>query len=173
MSHLVYVAAFALDEGESLMTCFGGEQPDLATVEGVIPVREDPAVTLYNDVPEDKEEAALARLLSQTALSFVEPVDRAAWRTLPSSYVVCDDDRSLPRRTRSRSPRGRVPRTTSPAATPRCFPCPTNWPISSNRSRTTPRCRGGERTANSSPSATTERCPGATVPPWSRNLSGR
>ncbi|MFD5862725.1 alpha/beta hydrolase [Streptomyces chartreusis] len=96
VSHLVYVAAFALDEGESLMTCFGGEQPDLAMVEGVIPVREDPAVTLYNDVPEDKKEAALARLLPQTALSFAEPVDRAAWRTLPSSYVVCDDDRSLP-----------------------------------------------------------------------------
>ncbi len=45
------------------MTCFGGAQPDLAAVEGVIPVREDPAVTLYNDVPEDKKEAASARLL--------------------------------------------------------------------------------------------------------------
>ncbi|MET7759619.1 alpha/beta fold hydrolase [Streptomyces sp. NPDC005389] len=33
VAHVVYVAAFALDEGESLTTCFGGEQPDLATVE--------------------------------------------------------------------------------------------------------------------------------------------
>ncbi|MFJ3672460.1 alpha/beta hydrolase [Streptomyces sp. NPDC090106] len=95
-AHLVYVAAFALDEGESLMTCFGGEQPDLAAVEGVIPVREDPATTLYNDVPEDKRDAALARLLPQSALSFAEPVNRAAWASIPSSYVVCDDDRSLP-----------------------------------------------------------------------------
>ncbi|MFJ7497282.1 alpha/beta hydrolase [Streptomyces sp. NPDC097727] len=96
VSHIVYVAAFALDEGESLMTCFGGEQPDLATMEGVIPVRENPAVTLYNDVPEDKRDAALARLLPQTALSFAEPVRQAGWKTLPTSYVVCDDDRSLP-----------------------------------------------------------------------------
>ncbi|MER7930606.1 alpha/beta hydrolase [Streptomyces sp. NPDC096057] len=96
VSHLVYVAGFALAVGESLMTCFGGDQPDLATVEGVIPVREDPETTLYNDVPEDKRDAALSRLLPQSALSFAEPVDRAAWTSIPSSYVVCDDDRSLP-----------------------------------------------------------------------------
>ena len=96
VSHIVYVSGFALDVGESLMTCFGGEQPDLATVEGVIPVRENPEVTLYNDVPDDKRDAALARLLPQSALSFAEPVSQAAWKTLPSSYVLCDDDQSLP-----------------------------------------------------------------------------
>ncbi|MET7694661.1 alpha/beta hydrolase [Streptomyces sp. NPDC005483] len=95
VAHLVYVSAFALDEGESLMTCFG-EQPDLSTVEGVIPVRENPETTLYNDVPDDKRDAALARLLPQSALSFAEPVNRAAWKALPSSYVLCDDDQSLP-----------------------------------------------------------------------------
>ncbi|MEW2288500.1 alpha/beta hydrolase [Streptomyces sp. NPDC047841] len=94
--HIVYVSAFALDQGESLMTCFGGEQPDPATVQGVVPVREDPAETLYHDVPEQEREAALARLRPQTALSFAEPVDRAGWKTLPSSYVLCEDDRSLP-----------------------------------------------------------------------------
>lgn len=96
VAHLVYVSAFALDEGESLMTCFGGEQPDLTTVEGVIPVRENPGTTLYNDVPDDKRDAALARLLPQSALSFAEPVNRAAWKAIPSSYVFCDDDQSLP-----------------------------------------------------------------------------
>ncbi|MGW2775412.1 alpha/beta fold hydrolase [Streptomyces olivaceoviridis] len=85
-----------LDEGESLMTCFGGEQPDLAAVEGVIPVREDPAETLHHDVPEDKRKAAAARLLPQSALSFAEPVSRAGWKTVPTGYVLCDDDRSLP-----------------------------------------------------------------------------
>ncbi|MCQ4207946.1 alpha/beta hydrolase [Streptomyces longispororuber] len=95
VSHLVYVSAFALDEGESLMTCFGGEQPDLATVEGTIPVRDDPEQTLYNDVPQGARDAALARLLPQSTLSFAEPVSRAGWKTLPSSYVLCDDDRSL------------------------------------------------------------------------------
>lgn len=96
VAHLVYVSAFVLDVGESLMTCFGGDQPDLATVEGVIPVRENPAQTLYNDVPDDERDAALARLLPQSTLSFAEPVTRAAWQTLPSSYIVCDDDQSLP-----------------------------------------------------------------------------
>ncbi|WP_031010166.1 alpha/beta hydrolase [Streptomyces sp. NRRL F-5727] len=96
IAHVVYVAAFTLDEGESLMTCFGGEQPDPATVEGVIPVRENPAETLYNDVPEDKRDAALARLLPQSALSFAEPVNQAGWKTLPTSYVLCHDDQSLP-----------------------------------------------------------------------------
>ncbi|MGW5652717.1 alpha/beta hydrolase [Streptomyces humi] len=96
VAHIVYVAGFALDEGESLMTCFGGDQPDLDEVRGVIPVREEPATTLYNDVDEDKRDAALARLQPQSALSFAEPVDRAAWRSITSSYVLCDDDRSLP-----------------------------------------------------------------------------
>jgi pimeloyl-ACP methyl ester carboxylesterase len=96
VSHIVYISGFALEAGESLITCFGGDQPDPATVEGIIPVREDPATTLYNDVPEEKREAALAQLLPQSALSFAEPVTRTAWSSTPSSYVFCDDDRSLP-----------------------------------------------------------------------------
>jgi pimeloyl-ACP methyl ester carboxylesterase len=96
VAHIVYVSAFVLDKGESLMTCFGGEQPDLSTVEGTIPVRENPLETLYNDVPQDKREAALPQLRPQTALSFAEPVSETGWRTVPTTYVLCDNDQSLP-----------------------------------------------------------------------------
>ncbi|MFI9834471.1 alpha/beta hydrolase [Streptomyces sp. NPDC051913] len=98
VSHLVYISGFALDVGESLMTCFGAEAPDLAAVEGIIPVRDDPEATLYNDVSEEERDAVVARLLPQSALSFAEPVTvtRPAWSTIPSSYVFCDNDQSLP-----------------------------------------------------------------------------
>jgi hypothetical protein len=32
----------------------------------------------------------------QSAQSFVDPVTEAGWHSIPSSYIVCDNDQSLP-----------------------------------------------------------------------------
>ncbi|MBO1415119.1 alpha/beta fold hydrolase [Streptomyces sp. FH025] len=90
---VVYLAGFQLDVGESMFTFLGAPLPDDDT--GHLPPYEDSRQTLFDDVPEADADRAVARLRPQSVLSLTERVTRAGWRTVPSSYVVCDRDQSL------------------------------------------------------------------------------
>ncbi|MCA6094823.1 alpha/beta hydrolase [Streptomyces sp. SCA3-4] len=95
VTHIVYLTAFQLDIGESAFSFLGIPHADPDSVEGTYPVPENGSDTFYRDVPKTVRDEALARLVPQSARSFTEPVTRAGWHTLPSTYIVCDDDRSL------------------------------------------------------------------------------
>jgi pimeloyl-ACP methyl ester carboxylesterase len=41
-------------------------------------------------------DGAIARLTRQTAAATTIPVTHAAWRTIPSTYLVCAEDRATP-----------------------------------------------------------------------------
>jgi pimeloyl-ACP methyl ester carboxylesterase len=41
-------------------------------------------------------EGALARLTRQTTAAVGKPVTEAAWTSIPSTYLVCADDRATP-----------------------------------------------------------------------------
>jgi pimeloyl-ACP methyl ester carboxylesterase len=106
---LVYVAAFALDEGESPADIFGqfGETPLLGAVRpsnyplpnGETGVEATVAPELYReafaaDLPED-----VTRVLAVSQRPFAAFEDRAAaaaWKTLPSWYVVATADNAIP-----------------------------------------------------------------------------
>ncbi|MEU2514257.1 alpha/beta fold hydrolase [Streptomyces syringium] len=89
----VYLAGFQLGAGESMFTFLGAPVPDDGT--GYAPPYEDARRTLYGDVPEAEADRAVARLRPQSVRSFTEPVTTAGWRTVPSSYIVCDRDQAL------------------------------------------------------------------------------
>ncbi|MER7948693.1 alpha/beta fold hydrolase [Streptomyces sp. NPDC096079] len=89
----VYVAAFQLDAGESMVTFLGTPVPDDGS--GHAPPYEDARRILFGDVPRADAERAVARLRPQSVRSFTEPVTTAGWRTVPSAYVVCEQDRAL------------------------------------------------------------------------------
>lgn len=90
---VVYLAGFQLDAGESMFTFLGTPVPDDGT--GQAPPFEDARHALFADVPEALADRAVARLRPQSVRSFTERVTAAGWRTVPSSYVVCDDDLTL------------------------------------------------------------------------------
>ncbi|MEU3567874.1 alpha/beta fold hydrolase [Kitasatospora sp. NPDC036755] len=90
---VVYVAGFQLDVGESLFSCLGAPVPDDDS--GQAPPYRDARNVLFADVPEAEAERAVARLRPQSVRSFTGPVTTAGWRTVPSSYVVCEHDRAL------------------------------------------------------------------------------
>lgn len=102
--HLVYLAAFCPDEGESVMDLArheSGGPVDLGAamtaVEGGLTVL-DPdkaAPALYGDCDEFAVAAALRRLCPQPVATMLQPVGGAPWRSLPSTYVVCTRDRSV------------------------------------------------------------------------------
>ncbi len=89
----VYLAAFQLDAGESVFTFLGKPVPDDGT--DLAPPSKDARRILFDDVPEADAARAAARLRPQSLRSFTEKVTTAGWRTVPSSYIVCDRDQAL------------------------------------------------------------------------------
>ncbi|MBM3657910.1 MAG: alpha/beta hydrolase [Actinobacteria bacterium] len=108
--HLVYLAAIVADVGETLSTVdVGGPSLGLGEAEvsevpaamqttddGFLVVDPDLAVgAFYADCEPADVEYALARLSPQNPATFGQPVRAAAWRTVPSTYVVCYEDRAV------------------------------------------------------------------------------
>lgn len=94
--HIVYLAAFQLDIGESLLGLAGG-RPQWWIVDEDTIFPDNPVDTFYSDVSPELAEWATARLEPLTYSAVTEPLSAAAWRDIPSTYVVCEDDRALAR----------------------------------------------------------------------------
>ncbi|WP_116215124.1 alpha/beta hydrolase [Streptomyces olivoreticuli] len=96
---LVYLAAYMPAEGESAMGIHGHDTsgPKDEALHGIAPVVfPDPRTALYGDLPDDQAEHAVGRLVDQSLRSFRQPLTHAAWRTVPSTYVLCERDQALP-----------------------------------------------------------------------------
>ncbi|GAB3578321.1 alpha/beta hydrolase [Amycolatopsis endophytica] len=92
--HLVYVDSYLPDVGESLASVTGGASPVEPAGEGLVRLRPELAPKYVHDCDPETAAEAIDRLTPQTATVFTQPVRAAAWRELPSTYVVCADDRA-------------------------------------------------------------------------------
>lgn len=97
--HLVYVSSVLADAGRSHADSGSGRpapwvhgNPD-GTVELV---GDDLRELFFADCDDATFDAALARLTRQDAAALTSPVTAPAWRTVPSTYVVCAGDRATP-----------------------------------------------------------------------------
>ncbi|MEU0472048.1 alpha/beta hydrolase [Streptomyces olivaceus] len=98
--HLVLVSSYLPEPGESLST-FGAEapppflhfDPDGGTF-GARP--EQFTETFVQDCPPDVARHAATLLVRQTLAVTHQPVRAAAWHELPTTYVVCTEDRGTP-----------------------------------------------------------------------------
>lgn len=104
VSHLVYLAAFALDAGESVMSALRSfPQHDVALSAAMQMLddgtsRLDPALAapaLYGSCAPEVIASALARLDPQPMATMVQPVTGDPRSTTPSTYVVCTLDRAV------------------------------------------------------------------------------
>ena len=94
--HLVYVAAFQLVVGESVLSMARGHAPAWWVIDGDVVTPGEPYEVLYADVPSDDARRAVAELRPFNVASFGQPVIAAAWRAAPSTYIVCEGDRAVP-----------------------------------------------------------------------------
>ena len=108
--HLVYLAALMLDTGESCsrsvpMPAGGAPGPEselgpaMQFSDDGTTVTVDPVAgrgIFYADCSDVDIDWAMARLGPQPAITLQQPVPAAAWREVPSTYVVCADDRAIP-----------------------------------------------------------------------------
>jgi pimeloyl-ACP methyl ester carboxylesterase len=108
--HVVFLAALMLDAGESVSRSIPdppGGPPEPESLVGaamrfsddgtVVTIDRDAApAVFFADCDDADVEWALSKLGPQPAASFQQPIDAAAWRSVPSTYVVCAGDRAIP-----------------------------------------------------------------------------
>jgi pimeloyl-ACP methyl ester carboxylesterase len=98
VGHIVYLTAFMLDEGESLFSSVGSQEPDWwmkdASEESLLPGQADEI--FFNDCSSMDQANAVSRLEPQSLPSFKQPVRSVAWRDVPTTYVICEDDNAIP-----------------------------------------------------------------------------
>jgi len=102
--HLVYLTAFALDEGESIGSLLGSLPRVSVALSAAITPRDDgtsvlepgaAAPALYGSCPPAVVAASVARLSPQPMITFGQSVTGAARNGMPSTYVVCTEDRAI------------------------------------------------------------------------------
>jgi pimeloyl-ACP methyl ester carboxylesterase len=109
--HVVYLCAFALDEGEACASA-ARDDPDAASIShqgrpnlghAMVPhddgtttlTRDGARACLYQDVDDETFDWAFARLGRQRNDSLGAVPTGHAWRTKPSTYVVCTEDQAV------------------------------------------------------------------------------
>jgi hypothetical protein len=95
--HVIYVAAYMLDVGESMFGTHGVPTPE--SLNGLRPAA-NPDLNLplafYDGDPDNPDtNRAIARLVPQSVRADFETVTRAGWREVPNSYVIPSHDISL------------------------------------------------------------------------------
>jgi pimeloyl-ACP methyl ester carboxylesterase len=93
--HLVYLCAFQLDAGESLLGAIG-HTPDWWIIDGDTVFPDRPVETFYGDVAPDLAAWAVSELRPSSYISKTQQLTAAAWRDVPSTYVICEDDKAAP-----------------------------------------------------------------------------
>ncbi|MEU0186909.1 alpha/beta hydrolase [Streptomyces sp. NPDC006207] len=104
VEHMIYLSALMQDTGDSVLSLTGGVYPPYWDV------HEDPqghaghgyfeaaqaSHVLYSDVEPHLAQQAAARLARQSLASVTQPLTRAAWRTVPSTCILCEQDLAIP-----------------------------------------------------------------------------
>lgn len=94
---LAYLCAFVLDKGESLSMFLQPVPPWIEIDEAGVAGRVlDPERIFYADVEPAIAARAAARLRAQSLACLDAVLTAAAWRALPSSYLMCEQDQALP-----------------------------------------------------------------------------
>ncbi len=98
--HIIYISAFVLDEGESLLQAVGGVKPDWWQMDGTMVrpgnAQHPPQQLFYGDLEPARADAAAARLRPQALKAFTDPVTAVAWRDRPTTYVLTEQDAVFP-----------------------------------------------------------------------------
>jgi pimeloyl-ACP methyl ester carboxylesterase len=93
--HIIYLAAFQLDIGDSLFG-LAGEPLPWWNVDGDTFTPAGPLEIFYHDVTPSDAALAIDRLQTTSYSVVKEQLTAAAWRNIPSTYVICEEDQAIP-----------------------------------------------------------------------------
>jgi pimeloyl-ACP methyl ester carboxylesterase len=98
--HLLLVSSYLPEVGQSVSS-FGGEEPapflEIDPDGGTFTVRADAlAETFLQDCDPEIQREALNKTARQSLAVLEQPVQSAAWQHVPSTYLLCTEDRGTP-----------------------------------------------------------------------------
>ena len=95
---LVYLAAFMLDTGQSLLDAMQHQLPDWIELDEAAGshLAQRSEEVLYGDCSPRVAADAKARLSRQSVAAIATPQTQAAWQSLPSTYLICSEDKAVP-----------------------------------------------------------------------------
>jgi pimeloyl-ACP methyl ester carboxylesterase len=98
VAHLIYLTAFMLEPGQSLLGLRGGVEPEwwVTSEDGRTLTPDNPKYVFYNDCRPEVAEAAAAALVPHRKDVFRQELRSAAWQSIPSTYVICERDNAIP-----------------------------------------------------------------------------
>lgn len=98
MIRLIYMTAFALEEGVSLMAALGHKAlPWWRSANQKQWQAVNTSRIFYNDVDPELAEALAPKLDLQSKGSFESKQTYAAWKHIDSTYIVCEYDNAIPK----------------------------------------------------------------------------
>ncbi|EUC36262.1 hypothetical protein COCVIDRAFT_41677 [Bipolaris victoriae FI3] len=92
---IAFMASFVLPEGRTLMSTAHKSPSPTFVPDGPNATCTTPEL-FYNDLSDEEQKHWAAGLKSQGIASFTTPTTYAAWKHIPSSYLLCQDDLALP-----------------------------------------------------------------------------
>lgn len=95
ISSLFYFATFVLDQGQSVLGTFGESPNNDVKPNGRFTMKET-ASTIYHDLPPEEARHWASKIIDQSYAVQTTPISRTAYRYIPSTYVVAEDDHALP-----------------------------------------------------------------------------
>jgi pimeloyl-ACP methyl ester carboxylesterase len=98
VGHLVYLAAFLAEKDTSMATLVSPDLPKALLFEADGSSRVNPKLGMavfYNDCSEDDFAWASAHLRAQSHQETITD-SKGAWKTKPSTYVICSKDKAIP-----------------------------------------------------------------------------
>ncbi|KAI0405387.1 catalytic protein [Xylaria palmicola] len=93
--HLFYFAAFILTEGQSVLNTFGESPNNLVKPNGRFALK-NTADILYHDLPATEAQYWESKTIDQSYAVQTTAMTNEAFRFVPSTYVVCENDRGPP-----------------------------------------------------------------------------
>ena len=104
VERIVYVAAFALDAGESVITSMGGSLPEMwGIADGQLTMgrsRDERVDLIAADMPPGVPREASEQLADlfrpQSLPSFSDELSNVAWRVKPATYILTENDGVVP-----------------------------------------------------------------------------
>ena len=98
VTKLVYLCAFVSESGESLVAIGQGRlAPWVQVLDGglTLPDPTQAAELFYSDCDAETQVWAVGKLRPQCAAPFSDGVPHPGWKDIPSTYVICSDDRAM------------------------------------------------------------------------------
>jgi pimeloyl-ACP methyl ester carboxylesterase len=96
VAHLIYLCAFLLDRGESLLGAVGGTPPPWWDIRGDRVLVQTPEDIFYNDVSPELTARSVARISAHSLAAFDQPLTNAGWNAVPSTYIIAEQDQAIP-----------------------------------------------------------------------------